>query len=83
MKLEDDAPPIHENAEVKVRPRIFFQGNLFMDLRPGTPASPEADSGDTSPPRRPRHRGRPTRTWGAPDQHAKDLQKLRSGTATR
>ncbi|MET0972521.1 MAG: MlaD family protein [Thermoleophilaceae bacterium] len=49
MKLEDDALPIHENAEVKVRPRIFFEGNLFMDLRPGTPDSPEADSGYTIP----------------------------------
>jgi phospholipid/cholesterol/gamma-HCH transport system substrate-binding protein len=49
MKLEDDALPIHEDAEIKVRPRIFFEGNLFMDLRPGTPSAPEADDGFTIP----------------------------------
>ena len=49
MKLDDEALPIHEDAEVKVRPRIFFEGNLFMDIQPGTPGSPEADSGYTIP----------------------------------
>jgi phospholipid/cholesterol/gamma-HCH transport system substrate-binding protein len=49
MKLEKDALPIHEDAEVKVRPRIFFEGNLFMDLRPGTPSAPRADDGFTIP----------------------------------
>ncbi len=49
MKLEDEALPIHEDAEVKVRPRIFFEGNLFMDMHPGTPAAPEVDDGDTIP----------------------------------
>ena len=49
MKLDDEALPIHEDAEVKVRPRIFFEGNLFLDVRPGTPDSPEADSGYTIP----------------------------------
>ena len=49
MKLDDEALPIHENAEVKVRPRIFFEGNLFMDIRPGTPDSPEAEDGYTIP----------------------------------
>jgi phospholipid/cholesterol/gamma-HCH transport system substrate-binding protein len=49
MKLEDDALPIHENAEIKVRPRIFFEGNLFLDIKPGTPDSPEAEDGFTIP----------------------------------
>lgn len=49
MKLEQDALPIHEDAEVKVRPRIFFEGNNFMDLRPGTPDAPDVDDGFTIP----------------------------------
>jgi phospholipid/cholesterol/gamma-HCH transport system substrate-binding protein len=49
MKLENEALPIHEDATIKVRPRIFFEGNLFFDVRPGTPGSPELDSGDTIP----------------------------------
>jgi phospholipid/cholesterol/gamma-HCH transport system substrate-binding protein len=49
MKLDDEALPIHRDARVKVRPRIFFEGNLFFDIRPGTPGSPEIDSGSTIP----------------------------------
>ena len=39
MKLEDEALPIHEDAEVKVRERIFLEGNLFMDIKPGSPSA--------------------------------------------
>jgi phospholipid/cholesterol/gamma-HCH transport system substrate-binding protein len=49
MKLEDEALPIHRDAEVKVRPRIVFEGNLFFDIRPGTPAAGELEDGDTIP----------------------------------
>jgi phospholipid/cholesterol/gamma-HCH transport system substrate-binding protein len=49
MKLEDEALPIHEDARIKVRPRIFFEGNLFFDVKPGTPGAPELDSGSTIP----------------------------------
>src|SRR5215211_4250169 len=43
MKLDDDALPIHRDARIKVRPRIFFEGKL------GTPGTPELDSGDVVP----------------------------------
>jgi phospholipid/cholesterol/gamma-HCH transport system substrate-binding protein len=49
MKLEDAALPIHENAEVAVRERIFLEGNVFLNVKPGTPDSPELDDGDTIP----------------------------------
>src|SRR5215204_6319132 len=49
MKLEDEALPIHKNAQIKVRPRLFFEGNLFFDIRPGTPDSGNVDDGDTIP----------------------------------
>jgi phospholipid/cholesterol/gamma-HCH transport system substrate-binding protein len=49
MKLEDEALPIHEDARIKVRPRIFFEGNLFFDIQPGTPGAPELESGETIP----------------------------------
>ena len=39
MKLDEEALPIHEDASVKVRPRIFFEGNLFFDIHPGSPSS--------------------------------------------
>jgi phospholipid/cholesterol/gamma-HCH transport system substrate-binding protein len=49
MKLQDRALPIHRDARIKVRPRIFFEGNLFFDVQPGTPDSPELGSGSTIP----------------------------------
>ena len=42
MELNDDALPIHEDAELKIRPRIFLEGNFFVDLKPGTPVAPGA-----------------------------------------
>src|SRR3954452_18208099 len=47
MELKDSALPLHEDATAKVRPRIFLEGNFFVDLKPGTPGSPTLKSGDT------------------------------------
>jgi phospholipid/cholesterol/gamma-HCH transport system substrate-binding protein len=47
MELKKSALPLHANATAKVRPRIFLEGNFFVDLKPGTPGSPTLDSGDT------------------------------------
>jgi phospholipid/cholesterol/gamma-HCH transport system substrate-binding protein len=49
MEIEDDGLPIHRDAELKVRSRIFLEGNYFVDLKPGTPSQPTLDSGDTVP----------------------------------
>jgi virulence factor Mce-like protein len=45
MELEDRALPIHADATLKVRPRIFLEGNFFVDLRPGRPSARVVDSG--------------------------------------
>ena len=47
MELDDSALPLHEDATAKIRPRIFLEGNFFVDLKPGTPGAPTLDSGDT------------------------------------
>jgi virulence factor Mce-like protein len=49
MEIDNKALPIHKDATVKIRPRIFLEGNFFVDLQPGTPASPKLSSGDTLP----------------------------------
>ncbi len=49
LALEDDALPIHEDATLKVRPRIFLEGNFFVDLKPGSPESPVVDEGHMLP----------------------------------
>ncbi len=49
MKLKDEALPIHEDAQVELRERIFLEGNVFLNVKPGTSAAPELDDGDTIP----------------------------------
>jgi ABC-type transporter Mla subunit MlaD len=49
MAIADSGLPIHKDAELKVRPRIFLEGNFFVDLTPGTPSAPLFKSGDTVP----------------------------------
>ena len=31
--------PIHDDARAKIRPRIFLEGNFFVDIEPGTPGA--------------------------------------------
>ncbi|MGE5636635.1 MAG: MlaD family protein [Nocardioidaceae bacterium] len=50
MKLEEDAPAIHADARLKIRPRIFLEGNFFVDVQPGTPGAAALGDGDTIPP---------------------------------
>jgi virulence factor Mce-like protein len=49
MEIQDAGLPIHKDATLKVRPRIFLEGNEFVDLQPGTPSAPTIDDGDTIP----------------------------------
>jgi phospholipid/cholesterol/gamma-HCH transport system substrate-binding protein len=41
--------PIHEDARAKIRPRIFLEGNFFVDIEPGTPGAAEIQDGQTIP----------------------------------
>ena len=43
MEIEDKGLPIHTDATLKVRPRIFLEGNFFVDLQPGSPSAPIQD----------------------------------------
>jgi phospholipid/cholesterol/gamma-HCH transport system substrate-binding protein len=45
LEISKQGLPIHEDATAKIRPRIFLEGNFFVDLRPGTPGAGELDSG--------------------------------------
>jgi virulence factor Mce-like protein len=49
MEIDEEAQPIREDATVQLRPRLFLEGNLFVDVRPGTPGSDELDSGSVIP----------------------------------
>jgi len=49
MAIDDDGRPVHRDAEAKIRPRIFLEGNFFVDLQPGAPGTPELDDEATIP----------------------------------
>jgi virulence factor Mce-like protein len=49
MVIQDKGLPIKKNAQLKVRQRIFLEGNYFVDLQPGTPNAPELEDGSTIP----------------------------------
>ena len=47
LEIKKNGLPIHEDATAKIRPRIFLEGNFFVDLQPGAPSSPKLEYGDT------------------------------------
>jgi phospholipid/cholesterol/gamma-HCH transport system substrate-binding protein len=47
--VDDAGRPVRQDSTVKIRPRIFLEGNFFVDLQPGTPTSPELKNGGTIP----------------------------------
>ncbi len=49
MDLKDTALPVRHDATLQLRPRLFLEGNLFVDLHPGSPSAPELDSGSVIP----------------------------------
>ena len=49
MEINGKGLPIHKDAVMKIRPRIFLEGNFFVDVSPGTPSAPTIDDGDTIP----------------------------------
>jgi virulence factor Mce-like protein len=49
MEIEESALPLHEDAELRIRPNLFLEGNFFVDVHPGSPSSPELESGEVVP----------------------------------
>jgi len=50
MEFEDAALPLKTDATFKLRPRLFLEGNLFVEVRPGSPGAPAMDASDPFPP---------------------------------
>src|SRR4051795_6518976 len=49
MQIKDNGLPLHQDATFKIRPRIFLEGNFFVDIQPGTPSAPLIKDGYTIP----------------------------------
>jgi virulence factor Mce-like protein len=49
MRIDKKGRPIHKDATLRIRPRIFLEGNFFVDLQPGSPSAPVLEDGDVLP----------------------------------
>jgi phospholipid/cholesterol/gamma-HCH transport system substrate-binding protein len=47
--VDEDGQPVHDDAEATIRPRLFLEGNFFIDLSPGSPSAPELPDGGDIP----------------------------------
>ncbi len=47
--VDSSGQPLYEDAFATIRPRIFLEGNFFVELTPGTPGAAKLSSGDTIP----------------------------------
>ena len=49
LQIENQGLPLHQDATFWIRPRIFLEGNFFVDISPGSPSSPTVGDGYTFP----------------------------------
>jgi phospholipid/cholesterol/gamma-HCH transport system substrate-binding protein len=49
MRIADRGRPVHSDATLKIRPRLFLEGNFYVDLKPGTSKAPELADGGMIP----------------------------------
>lgn len=47
--VEGEGRPVREDASARIRPRLFLEGNWFVDLDPGTPEAEELPDGGMIP----------------------------------
>ncbi|MGI8461311.1 MAG: MlaD family protein [Solirubrobacterales bacterium] len=49
MQISEAGQPIKSDATFRLLPRLFLEGNLFVDLKPGSPSAEEVDSDHVFP----------------------------------
>jgi phospholipid/cholesterol/gamma-HCH transport system substrate-binding protein len=47
--VDEEGLPLHTDATIEIRPRLFLEGNFFLDTHPGSPEAPELSDGETIP----------------------------------
>lgn len=50
LEFQDAGLPLKEDATFKLRPRLFLEGNLFVDVKPGSPTAAEVEGDHVFPP---------------------------------
>jgi virulence factor Mce-like protein len=49
MEISKSGLPIKHDATLKIRPRLFLEGNFFVDVQPGSASAATVHSGDVIP----------------------------------
>jgi ABC-type transporter Mla subunit MlaD len=49
LEFQKKGLPLHTDTTMKIRPRIFLEGNFFVDVKPGTPSAPDLKADATIP----------------------------------
>lgn len=49
MEIEDKGRPVHRDATAAIRPRLFLEGNFFVELEPGSPGAGDLEDGGSIP----------------------------------
>lgn len=49
FSIDEEGLPLHEDARITIRPRLFLEGNFFLDLNPGSPSAPDLPAGGAIP----------------------------------
>jgi phospholipid/cholesterol/gamma-HCH transport system substrate-binding protein len=49
MEIDSDSQEIHQDATITIRPRLFLEGNFYVQLQPGTPQTGAMPDGGTIP----------------------------------
>jgi virulence factor Mce-like protein len=49
MELKDAGLPVHRDARVRIRPRLFLEGGFAVELQPGSPSAPDLPDGGSLP----------------------------------
>jgi virulence factor Mce-like protein len=49
MDIKNAALPIHSDARVRIRPRLFLEGGFFVELNPGSPSAKDIGSDSVLP----------------------------------
>jgi phospholipid/cholesterol/gamma-HCH transport system substrate-binding protein len=49
MQIDNTSQTIHSDATIAIRPRLFLEGNFYVQLSPGTPDAPALADGGTIP----------------------------------
>ena len=78
MRIDKKGLPIHKDATFKIRPRIFLEGNFFVDVQPGLAVARRRSATATDPDQPDQRAGpaRPGPQRAAGADTRKDLQAL-------